>query len=172
MYIPGCKTYYYLYRVSPFKNPASLLSILFKCSSIFLFLSVPFPPFAITAAVRNLNLMAGRKSVPDKGPVMLLYELFNDVKFDCVPSDGSQHSRFKMIATANGKTFEGTGPSKKLAKNAAAKAALAALCNISYSPMNTIPGLINGGGNSLLQAGFGDKMCNELPQMIADGIGK
>lgn len=124
------------------------------------------------AAVRNLNLMAGRKTtVPDKGPVMLLYELFNDVKFDCVPSDGSQHSRFKMIATANGKTFEGTGPSKKLAKNAAAKAALAALCNISYSPMHTIPGILNANGSSLL-ANFGDKMCNELPQIIADGIGK
>lgn len=119
-----------------------------------------------------MNLMAGRKTVPDKGPVMLLYELYNDVKFDCVPSDGSQHSRFKMIATANGKTFEGTGPSKKLAKNAAAKAALAALCNISYSPMHTIPGMLNGGGNSLLHASFGDKMCNELPQIIADGIGK
>lgn len=130
-------------------------------------------PFLHAAAVRNLNLMAGRKTVPDKGPVMLLYELFNDVKFDCVPSDGSQHSRFKMIATANGKTFEGTGPSKKLAKNAAAKAALAALCNISYSPMHTIPGMINGGGNSLLHAaGFGDKLCSELPQIIADGIGK
>lgn len=103
---------------------------------------------------------------------MLLYELYNDVKFDCVPSDGSQHSRFKMIATANGKTFEGTGPSKKLAKNAAAKSALSTLCNISYSPMHTIPGILNANGASALLANFGDKMCNDLPQIIADGIGK
>ena len=124
--------------------------------------------FPCAQTVRNVNMMANRKTIPEKGPVMLLYELFNDVKFECVPSDGSQHSRFKMMATANGKTFEGTGPSKKLAKNAAAKAALAALCNISYSPMQLGPG----GMNSLLNAAYGEKLCSELPQIIADGIGK
>lgn len=51
----------------------------------------------------------GQKQVPDKGPVMLLYELFNDVNIDCVATDGAQHSRFRMIATVNERKFEGTG---------------------------------------------------------------
>uniref|UniRef100_A0A1B0CVB8 Uncharacterized protein n=2 Tax=Lutzomyia longipalpis TaxID=7200 RepID=A0A1B0CVB8_LUTLO len=91
----------------------------------------------IQQMMRRMSAVGNQKVIPEKGPVMLLYELFNDVKFECVSSDGHQHSRFKMIATANNSNFEGTGPSKKLAKNAAAKAALAALCNISYSPMQT-----------------------------------
>jgi len=60
--------------------------------------------------------------------------------------------------------FSFVGPSKKLAKNAAAKAALASLCNISYSPMQsqtniqTDPTEI---GTSI-----------ELSQTFADAIGK
>lgn len=50
-----------------------------------------------------------KKQTPEKGPVMLLYELFNDVQIDCVSSDGVQHSRFKMVATVNNQKFEGTG---------------------------------------------------------------
>lgn len=53
--------------------------------------------------------VANKKQTPEKGPVMLLYELFNDVQIDCVSSDGVQHSRFKMVATVNNQKFEGTG---------------------------------------------------------------
>ncbi|XP_041564326.1 double-stranded RNA-specific editase Adar isoform X6 [Drosophila elegans] len=108
----------------------------------------------------------GQKKVPDKGPVMLLYELFNDVKFDCINIDGAQNNcRFKMTVTINEKKFDGTGPSKKLAKNAAAKAALASLCNISYSPMvvpqKNVPLPIDDKSSSM-----------ELPQIHADTIGR
>lgn len=51
----------------------------------------------------------GQKQIPEKGPVMLLYELFNDVNIECASADGAQHSRFKMIATVNDRKFEGTG---------------------------------------------------------------
>lgn len=158
-------------KPSPKNTLSPVPSLLSTCFCLWSFSHPPrLAAAAAAAAVRSLNMMAAtRKTIPEKGPVMLLYELFNDVKFECVPSDGSQHSRFKMVATANGKTFEGTGPSKKLAKNAAAKSALASLCNISYSPMQSMPG--NGGTASLLSANFGEK-CNELPQIIADGIGK
>lgn len=57
------------------------------------------------------------------------------------------------------------GPSKKLAKNAAAKAALAALCDISYSPMQALP------ANDAL-ATTDKKESFELPQTFADAIGK
>ncbi|XP_030377950.1 double-stranded RNA-specific editase Adar-like isoform X1 [Scaptodrosophila lebanonensis] len=108
----------------------------------------------------------GQKKVPDKGPVMLLYELFNDVNFECMSIDGAQNNcRFKMTVTINEKKFDGTGPSKKLAKNAAAKAALASLCNISYSPMmapqKNVPLPIDDKSSSM-----------ELPQIHADTIGR
>lgn len=53
--------------------------------------------------------LINKKQVPEKGPVMLLYELFTDVQIDCMSSNGVQHSRFKMIATVNDQKFEGTG---------------------------------------------------------------
>ncbi|XP_023295912.2 double-stranded RNA-specific editase Adar isoform X2 [Lucilia cuprina] len=108
----------------------------------------------------------GQKKVPDKGPVMLLYELFTDVHFECSTIDGAQNNcRFKMTVTVNNSKFDGTGPSKKLAKNAAAKAALASLCNISYSPMMH--------PQKSLPLPMDDKSASmELPQIHADTIGR
>lgn len=114
---------------------------------------------------RNVMTAEGQKRVPDKGPVMLLYELFNDVRFDCSGVDGIQNCRFKMTVHVNNATFEGTGPSKKLAKNAAAKAALASLCNISYSPMIS--------SQKNVPVPVDDKISSiELPQIHADTIGR
>lgn len=121
--------------------------------------------YRVEKLTRNLMTAEGQKKVPEKGPVMLLYELFNDVHFDCSVVDGVQNCRFKMTVTVNNCKFEGTGPSKKLAKNAAAKAALASLCNISYSPMmhpqKNVPIPIDDKSSSM-----------ELPQIHADTIGK
>lgn len=120
---------------------------------------------------------------------MLLYELFNDVTIDCILSNGPQHSRFKMAAIVNDQRFEGTGkrtyyysiqnvsvcvtkiyfasgPSKKMAKNAAAKAALAALCDISYSPMQAKATVDD------LPVSNDKKQSYELSQTFADAIGK
>ncbi|XP_023159512.1 double-stranded RNA-specific editase Adar isoform X1 [Drosophila hydei] len=117
-------------------------------------------------ATKSTIAVDGQKKVPDKGPVMLLYELFNDVNFECMNIDGAQNNcRFKMTVTINDKKFDGTGPSKKLAKNAAAKAALASLCNISYSPMMAPQ------KNAPLP--IDDKTSSmELPQIHADTIGR
>lgn len=123
------------------------------------------------------------KNVCEKGPVMLLHEIFNDAQFECLSSDGPQHSKFKVQVSVNNARFDGTGeslwnfvsklivffclagPSKKAARNAAAKAALATLCNISYSPMQqttiAVPKLPNELGKNV-----------ELPQTFADVIGK
>lgn len=57
------------------------------------------------------------------------------------------------------------GPSKKLAKNAAAKAALATLCDISYSPMQMK-------STETAPIESNKKQTYELPQTFADGIGK
>lgn len=86
-------------------------------------------------ASRNVAPGLPPKPQPEKGPVMLLHELFTDAHFECVSTDGLQHSKFTVVVSVDTQRFEGTGPSKKMAKNAAAKAALASLCNISFSPL-------------------------------------
>lgn len=69
------------------------------------------------------------------------------------------------------------GPSKKLSKNAAAKAALASLCNISFSPLQQSK-LTSAGGaalvkNSLLSDTIFSMENNiELSQTFADKIGR
>nr|ACT79359.1 RE17094p [Drosophila melanogaster] len=129
--------------------------------------SLEQPTFCMSQNVsKSAITVDGQKKVPDKGPVMLLYELFNDVNFECINIDGAQNNcRFKMTVTINEKKFDGTGPSKKTAKNAAAKAALASLCNISYSPMvvpqKNVPLPIDDKSSSM-----------ELPQIHADTIGR
>lgn len=124
---------------------------------------------------------------------MLLHELFTDAHFECVSTDGLQHSKFTVVVTVDNQRFEGTGPSKKMAKNAAAKAALASMCNISFSPlqqakfgvMNTAAGMMGAGagGGGVGPGGLGmngdtgggcyDQQKNvELPQTFADAVGK
>ncbi|XP_070491354.1 double-stranded RNA-specific editase Adar isoform X1 [Chironomus tepperi] len=132
----------------------------------------------ITKSIVTAN--SQNKITTEKGPVMLLYELFTDITFNCTQTVGPQHAKFKTIVTVNGcQQFEGTGPSKKLSKNAAAKAALASLCNISFSPLNQkgilLPGSnVNGDSNdSLSNDGKGNNHNNvELPQTFADVIGR
>ncbi|XP_055385986.1 double-stranded RNA-specific editase Adar-like [Condylostylus longicornis] len=94
----------------------------------------------------------------DEDPVSFLTGLVNDIHFRCRKIiDTRNISLFKMIVEVNDHRFEGTGRSKKLAKVAAAKAALAFL-GIYCSPV---------------------KLCRrmkgvgylELPQRSADVIG-
>lgn len=72
-------------------------------------------------------------------------------------------------------TSSKTGPSKRLAKTAAAKSALARLCNISYSPMQTAV-IQQLAASEMLNVQNGTEndsnSCAELPQLLADGIGK
>lgn len=120
---------------------------------------------------------------------MLLHELFTDAHFECVSTDGLQHSKFTVVVTVDNQRFEGTGPSKKMAKNAAAKAALASMCNISFSPlqqakfgvMNSSTGGMGGMGvsgpggagiNGDATGGCYDQKNVELPQTFADAVGK
>lgn len=49
------------------------------------------------------------KMTTEKGPVMLLYELFTDISFNCTQTIGPQHAKFKTLVTVNGCQFEGTG---------------------------------------------------------------
>ncbi|EAT46267.1 AAEL002522-PA, partial [Aedes aegypti] len=147
--------------IFPLSDPPALPESVF--SNISLYLSSPFstrkssPTASAVNASRNVPAGQPPKPQPEKGPVMLLHELFTDAHFECVSTDGLQHSKFTVVVTVDNQRFEGTGPSKKMAKNAAAKAALASMCNISFSPLQ--------------QAKFGQKNV-ELPQTFADAVGK
>ncbi|XP_038105531.1 double-stranded RNA-specific editase Adar isoform X3 [Culex quinquefasciatus] len=131
-------------------------------------------------ASRNVAPGQPPKPQPEKGPVMLLHELFTDAHFECVSTDGLQHSKFTVVVSVDTQRFEGTGPSKKMAKNAAAKAALASLCNISFSPLQQAKfGVMNssgigggGGGGGIGPGGTGGLNTGGLnPVAMMGGFG-
>ncbi|XP_078033153.1 adenosine deaminase acting on RNA isoform X4 [Augochlora pura] len=105
----------------------------------------------------------------EKGPVALINELYPGVVYKCVSDNGESYAKFTISVTIDGETFEGTGPSKKLAKAAASKAALAKLRNVHSSsfciplPVRVLPNFSSSGH-------WQDQM--QLPQMLADKIGK
>ncbi|KAF7987527.1 hypothetical protein HCN44_003289 [Aphidius gifuensis] len=96
----------------------------------------------------------------DKGPVALIHKLYPGVIFTCISDNGETYSKFTILASIDGGIFKGTGPSKKLAKAAASRAALTQLRNVPSStfdislPVEILPNFTN------------------LPQMLADKIGK
>ena len=51
-----------------------------------------------------------------------------------IPGESPATKRFVMTVTIDGKSYEGSGASKKLAKQACARMALTALYNLSFTP--------------------------------------
>uniref|UniRef100_A0A670YEG8 Adenosine deaminase RNA specific B2 (inactive) n=1 Tax=Pseudonaja textilis TaxID=8673 RepID=A0A670YEG8_PSETE len=91
----------------------------------------------------------------EKNPVVLLNELRSGLRYVCLSETvEKQHIKsFVMAVRVDGRTFEGSGRSKKLAKGQAAQAALQALFNIrlpSHIPSRS--------------------KCNHLPQEFADSV--
>ncbi|KAF2899998.1 hypothetical protein ILUMI_06191 [Ignelater luminosus] len=62
-----------------------------------------------------------------KSSVMLLNELYPATKYECVENGDDIYARFKVTAVVGQERFVGTGSRKKLAKHAAATAALSKL---------------------------------------------
>ncbi|XP_077347242.1 double-stranded RNA-specific editase B2 isoform X1 [Lithobates pipiens] len=93
----------------------------------------------------------------EKNPVVMLNELRPGLRYVCLSETvEKQHiKRFVMAMRVDGRTFEGSGRSKKLAKAQAAQAALQALFNIQLA--GHIPNR---------------SKCNHLPQDFADSIYK
>lgn len=74
-------------------------------------------------------------SASDKNPVMLLNELKPGLKYEVEEcGDSPATKRFVMTVSIDNHTFEGSGASKKLAKQACARMALTTLYNFSFTP--------------------------------------
>jgi double stranded RNA-specific editase B len=125
----------------------------------------------------------------DKNPVMLLNELRPGLAYDVRESgDSPSTKRFIMTVTVEdgGEQFEGSGASKKLAKQACARAALTKLYNMSFTPHMQQGGGGSGadggaGGGGAGGAGGEDHLVPgtsvsisefSLPQGVCDRIGK
>ncbi|XP_031777326.1 double-stranded RNA-specific editase Adar isoform X3 [Nasonia vitripennis] len=140
--------------------------------------TIPVEP-DFTSDVTERDLINAFKTLPqepkstnkflDKGPVALINELYPGVVYKCLSDAGESYAKFTVAVTIDGEIFEGTGPSKKLAKAAASKAALAKLRNVHSSsfyipvPIKILPNYISSGN-------WQEQMS--LPQMLADKIGK
>lgn len=96
---------------------------------------------------------------------MLLNELHPHTKYEVVSDGGEQYNKYTMAVIIDGKRFEGTGPSKKLGKAAAARSALAMLYNFSFSPLATPPSFANAAPGTTRDS-------PGLPQVLADHISK
>ncbi|XP_068625912.1 double-stranded RNA-specific editase Adar [Battus philenor] len=100
-----------------------------------------------------------------KSPINTLYESYPGLSFTCTFGDGSpleslqaplqlSHSmRFKVVCQIKDRRFEGYGSSKKLAKLAAARAALGEMGEVRASPSNNAP-------------------AAPLPQILADHVSR
>ncbi|XP_071450913.1 double-stranded RNA-specific editase Adar isoform X2 [Hetaerina americana] len=117
-------------------------------------------------------------SPADKGPVTMLNELRPGLKYECLSENGEQYAKFTMSVVVDGQQFKGMGPSKKLGKAAAAKAALAKMFNITFSPFASLvggqgspaspPSALIASPSLLLKKLAGDRMS--MPQTLADHI--
>ncbi|XP_051872127.1 double-stranded RNA-specific editase B2 [Pristis pectinata] len=97
---------------------------------------------------------AGRKN-----PVEMLNELRPGLRYVCLSETVEKHVKsFVMAVRVDGRTFEGTGRSKKLAKAQTAQAALQALFNIQPVPS----------GKPCQMPGR--NKCPHLPQEFADAV--
>ncbi|XP_014233738.1 double-stranded RNA-specific editase Adar-like [Trichogramma pretiosum] len=132
-----------------------------------------------TSDVTEKDLMNAFKASPqepkamnkfmDKGPVAIINELYPGVVYKCVADNGESYAKFTVSVTIDGESFEGTGPSKKLAKAAASKAALAKLRNVHSSSFH-MP-MITKMPQSHMKFGNWQEQLS-LPQTLADKIGK
>lgn len=120
-------------------------------------------------AIQNLNvhplLLNSKKNAGslEKTPVGLLNELKPGLEYRCISEKGEQYNKFVMEVIVDNERFEGSGPSKKLAKTAAAKAVLAKIFSISFSPLSNR-------ATSTASAATNDEIT--LPQILADHIGR
>ncbi|XP_048455427.1 double-stranded RNA-specific editase 1 isoform X1 [Rhincodon typus] len=96
-----------------------------------------------------------------KNPVMILNELRPGLKYEFISESGESHAKnFIMAVTVDGRTFEGSGRNKKLAKARAAQGALQILFNMQLDSTPSRQPIPSEG----LQL--------HLPQVLADAVAR
>ncbi|XP_023487871.1 double-stranded RNA-specific editase B2 [Equus przewalskii] len=101
----------------------------------------------------------------ESNPVVLLNELRAGLHYVCLaePAERQRAKRFVMAVRVDGRTFEGSGRSKKLAKGQAAQAALQALFDIR------LPGHVpSRSGSRLLLQEFADSVSQLVTQKFRE----
>lgn len=97
----------------------------------------------------------------EKNPVMILNEIHGNLQYEVTGESGEPHSKvFTVKVVVDEQAFEGQGSSKKMAKAAAARAALSALHDMKWKPA--------GKGDLALEM----PMISRLPQLLTDFIAR
>ena len=105
-----------------------------------------------------------------KNPVMILNELKPglDYKLEEATGTSASNRQFTVKVELEGQSFEGTGPSKKMAKQALAKAVLNKVYKCNFNP--TIMASSSGGS---AQGQVSTEVCKvEMEQSVADNVGR
>ncbi|XP_027970509.1 double-stranded RNA-specific editase B2 [Eumetopias jubatus] len=112
-------------------------------------------PLDLVGPARPDRPRPGPAAPGDRNPVVVLNQLRSGLRYVCLaePAEKQRTKSFVMAVCVDGRTFEGSGRSKKLAKGQAAQAALQALFNIR------LPGHTPSRSKSYL-----------LPQEFADSV--
>ena len=114
----------------------------------------------------------------DKNPVMLLNELKPGLQYDtreCGTSPSTKRFIVSVTVEKDGKSdvVEGSGSSKKLAKQACARSALTMLYNMSFTPLVTENGSSADGQSEQFVPGTTVPLADfSLPQVTSDKIAK
>ncbi len=114
-----------------------------------------------------------KKFSAGQNPLMTLNEVRPGLSWECSESGHSPATKkFCMRLQIEGKTFEGSGVSKKLAKQAAAKTVLAQLYNLQFTHSGELEDT-NDPGAEMKVAGT-DMVLSEFSenQSVADNIGR
>merc|ERR550517_639738 len=105
-----------------------------------------------------------------KNPVMILNELKPglDYKLEEAPGTSASNRQFTVKVELDGQSFEGTGPSKKMAKQALAKAVLNKVYKCNFNPT-----VMASSSSSSTQGQVSTEVCKvEMEQSVADTVGR
>ena len=105
-----------------------------------------------------------------KNPVMILNELKPGLDYKLNEATGASASnrQFTVKVEVDGQSFEGTGPSKKMAKQALAKAVLNKVYKCNFNPTMTAPA-----SSGKTHGQVSTEVCKvEMDQSVADAVGR
>merc|ERR1711971_1257948 len=140
----------------------------------------PAHPSPLLSPTKHSKL--GKKEQVDENPAMklanqgknpvILNELKPglDYKLEEATSTSASNRQFTVKVELDGQSFEGTGPSKKMSKQALAKAVLSKVYKCNFNPAI----MASSSGKGSTQGQVSTEVCNkvEMDQSVADTVGR